>query len=78
MPSFSFAVVLDKPCVFERFVSTIFCDGFDRLGRDGEGDCFVDLGDKNALFLEVYLFAHLTCWVKFRGTNTVTVAASHY
>ena len=38
---------------------------------------FVELGNKNPLFLEVRLFAQHTARIEFGSTNTVGVAATH-
>ena len=62
---------------FQDCVGTIFIYCFDCFGRDGQGEVFFELWHIHTLFLQVRIFANLTCWVEFGSTNNVGVPSCH-
>lgn len=62
----------------ESLVDAVLVHGAQALGRDRNGDGFIELRDKHTLLLEVDLLALHPRGVELGSTNTVGVASTHY
>jgi hypothetical protein len=70
--------LFDQAGFLKRLVGAVFIQRAQALGRDGNRNCLVKLGDKNALFLQIDLLAGHARGVKFGCANTIAVFASHF
>lgn len=69
-------VVLDQAGFLERLVGAVLCDSAKALCGDGDRDRAVELGDEDALALQVHLLADLARRVELRSADAVGIPAS--
>lgn len=67
---------LNHPGFFENAVGTAFADGLNGAGGQRQGNGFLQFGNVNALFLEIWVFSYKPGEVEFGRAGSIGVTAS--